>query len=209
MESFLPFFPLNLVVFPNEKLNLHIFEPRYRQLINETIENESTFGIPAFINNKLPGFGTEVKIIELTKRYEDGRLDLKTEGVQVFKMISFENPVRNKMFAGGKVRLIENGNSFHKADDELITLLQKLQTLLESPFDFDSFLPFFSFQIAHKIGLSLEDEYKLLLIEDEEDRQLFILKHLRNIVPVLTELDRTKTRIRMNGHFKNLDPLEF
>lgn len=209
MESFLPFFPLNLVVFPSEKLNLHIFEPRYRQLINECLENDLTFGIPSFINNKLPGFGTEIKIIELTKRYEDGRMDIKTQGLHVFKILNFQNPVKNKLYAGGNVSIIDNSNSYNVPTDELLNQLQKLFSLLETAFDIDPLLPFFSFQIAHKIGLSLEDEYKLLIVEDEANRQDFILKHLNAIIPVLVEVDKAKEIIKMNGHFKNLDPLVF
>ena len=60
--NFLPLFPLNLIVFPHEDLNLHIFEPRYRQLINECLDEKKTFGIPAFVNNKLLGYGTEVEV---------------------------------------------------------------------------------------------------------------------------------------------------
>ncbi|MEO1628994.1 MAG: LON peptidase substrate-binding domain-containing protein, partial [Bacteroidota bacterium] len=46
-----PLFPLKLVVYPGEQLNLHIFEPRYKQLIRECEQNKVTFGIPAFIND--------------------------------------------------------------------------------------------------------------------------------------------------------------
>ena len=55
MEKTISLFPLNLIVYPGEDLNLHVFEPRYRELINECLEEETTLGIPAFIKNKLPG----------------------------------------------------------------------------------------------------------------------------------------------------------
>jgi len=57
MTRFLPLFPLSLVVFPGEYLNLHIFELRYRQLINECDEEGMTFGIPPAFENKLASFG--------------------------------------------------------------------------------------------------------------------------------------------------------
>ena len=68
MQKFLPLFPLNLIAFPMEDLNLHIFEPRYRELINECLDDGKTFGIPTFLDGKLPGFGTEVKITKLSKK---------------------------------------------------------------------------------------------------------------------------------------------
>ena len=84
MEKTLSLFPLNLIVYPGEDLNLHVFEPRYRQLINECLEEERTFGIPAFINNKLPGYGTEMHVTTLHKRYPDGRMDIKSKGLGRF-----------------------------------------------------------------------------------------------------------------------------
>jgi len=56
MTNFIPIFPLGIVVYPGESLNLHIFEPRYRELILECIENSKPFGIPVVIENKLMEF---------------------------------------------------------------------------------------------------------------------------------------------------------
>ena len=67
MTNFIPIFPLALVVFPGEELNLHIFEPRYKQLVNEQIASKKPFGIPVVINNAIAELGTMVEIIEVTK----------------------------------------------------------------------------------------------------------------------------------------------
>jgi hypothetical protein len=67
----------------------------------------------------------------------------------------------------------------------------------------------YSYQIAHKIGLSVEEEYSLLKMPTENERQAFLIQHLERIIPMLQDVERTKDRIRMNGHFKNLDPLNF
>jgi len=104
----LPFFPLTLVVYPHESLNLHVFEPRYRQLISESVENGTTFGIPTFIDNKIKGYGTEVKVVQLSKRYEDNRMDIKTVGVRIFRIVDFQNPMPDKLYAGGDVEFIES-----------------------------------------------------------------------------------------------------
>ncbi|MCU0469941.1 MAG: LON peptidase substrate-binding domain-containing protein, partial [Arcicella sp.] len=106
MQKFLPLFPLNLVAFPLEDLNLHIFEPRYRQLINECLDNGTTFGVPVFLDGKLPGFGTEVKIVKLSKRYDDGRMDIRTQGIRAFRILDFQNPVELKLYSGGVVELL-------------------------------------------------------------------------------------------------------
>ena len=209
MDKFLPFFPLSMVVYPNENLNLHIFEPRYRQLINECLETNSTFGIPSFINKKIPGYGTEIKILGLYKRFDDGQMDIKTQGVRVFRMLSFENPVPNKLYAGGKITYLQDETSPEGIIPELLLQLSRLYALLQTEESFNTAETPFSYHVAHKVGLSIEEEYQLLTIERETDRQLYLLKHLNKVIPVITEMERTKERIRMNGHFKNLDALDF
>lgn len=209
MEKTLPLFPLNLVVYPGEDLNLHVFEPRYRQLINECIEEERTFGIPAFINNKLPGYGTEMHITTLHKRYPDGRMDIKSKGVGVFRLVNFENPVAGKLYAGGEVNMVELGDSFSAHTKALTDRLDRLYDLLQIDVDYDSDDENFSYKVAHKVGLSIDQEYEVLQLDSEAERQLFLIQHLNNVLPVVSDMERTKQRIRMNGHFKNLDPLNF
>lgn len=209
MEKTLPLFPLNLIVYPGEDLNLHIFEPRYRQLINECLEEEKTFGIPAFIHNKLPGYGTEMHVTTLHKRYDDGRMDIKSKGIRVFRLVNFENPVTGKLYAGGEVELVEPGDSYSAHVSALVERVQRFYDLLQTEPDFDPAAENFSYRVAHKVGLSVEQEYELLTLETEAERQLFLIQHLNNVLPVLSDIERTKQRIRMNGHFRNFDPLNF
>ncbi|GAB4001398.1 LON peptidase substrate-binding domain-containing protein [Spirosoma daeguense] len=209
MEKKLSLFPLNLIVYPGEDLNLHIFEPRYRQLINECLEDEKSFGIPTFINNKLPGYGTEMHVTALHKRYEDGKMDIKTKGLRIFRLINFENPLSGKLYASGEVELIDSGNSFSSHSKALLERLKRLYGLLQIDNNYSLETENLSYKIAHKIGLSIEQEYELLTLESEAERQLFIIQHIDNVLPVVSDIERTKQRIRMNGHFKNLDPLNF
>ncbi|GAB2763305.1 LON peptidase substrate-binding domain-containing protein [Rhabdobacter roseus] len=209
MDSFLPFFPLNLVVYPQENLNLHIFEPRYQQLITECMETDQPFGIPTFLNSKLPGYGTEVTVTTLHKRYDDGQMDISTQGQRVFRIETFENPVAGKLYAGGEVTYFDGEADLQKPLPELLELLATFYDLLTTPVEYNPEVPLFSFQIAHKVGLPLDEEYHLLTIALESERQLLLIQHLRKIIPVVKEIARTKDRIRMNGHFKNLDPLTF
>ena len=209
MEKTLPLFPLSLIVYPGEDLNLHVFEPRYRQLIGECIEEERTFGIPAFINNKLPGYGTEMHVTTLHKRYDDGRMDVRSKGLGVFRLVNFENPVAGKLYAGGEVELVEPDDGFSAHVDALAERVGQLYDLMQMETDYDPVVMNFSYRVAHKIGLPVEQEYELLTLESEAERQLFLIQHLNNVLPVVAEMERTKQRIRMNGHFKNLDPLNF
>lgn len=208
MVKEIPLFPLNLVVFPHEPLNLHIFEPRYKQLVNDCLKNQSTFGIPSHVVNKLE-YGTEVRIVELTKKYEDGRMDIKTIGLQEFKILDFQNPWFEKLYAGGKVEF------FNKIDDEdpylKIQILKKVKELfswlqMESEIDLRNKS---IWDLIHKIGLKPEEEYRLIQLNSIKERQAHILDHLDNILPMLERAEKAREIIKMNGHFKHLDPLKF
>ncbi|MFB0945481.1 MAG: Lon protease-like protein [Spirosomataceae bacterium] len=206
----LPFFPLTLVVYPHESLNLHVFEPRYRQLISECVENGTTFGIPTFIDNKIKGYGTEVKVVQLSKRYEDNRMDIKTMGVRIFRIMDFQNPMPDKLYAGGDVEFIESDGLNDFLNPKLLSLTEEFYQVLKLNVDFltHEYQPF-SYRVAHKIGLSPAEEYKLLTIASEEERQQFLIQHLKSTMPVIKEIERTRDIIAMNGHFKNIDPINF
>ncbi len=209
MSTFLPFFPLNLVAYPGEKLNLHIFEDRYRQLINECLEEERTFGIPTFLDDRLPGCGTEMRVTALHERHPDGSMDISTEGMRVFKVETFDNPVSGRLYAGGEITFLTEETDLIRPLPQLTELLEKLYSLLTTPVSYEPEQKPFSFQVAHKVGLSLSDEYELLTLRRESARQQFLIAHLQKVIPIVAEMEQTKTRIRMNGHFRNLDPLNF
>ena len=211
MTNFIPLFPLGIVVYPGEKLNLHIFEPRYRQLVNECVSANKPFGIPAVINNKLSEMGTLVQVKEISKKYDDGKMDIKTEGVAVFKILEIIKELPDKLYSGAIVtypdnmlkgspakmkKLIENVRQLHKSlgvskdflkpDDELTT-----------------------YDIAHHAGLSLEEEYRLLEYTTEIHRQEFLKRHLGKVLSVMEKMDLLKGKIKLNGHFKNLEGFNF
>jgi Lon protease-like protein len=211
MEKIIPLFPLSLVVYPYEDLNLHIFEPRYKQLVQDSADKKDTFGIPTYMNNRVGDYGTEVEITKIDKIYPDGRMDIKTRGRQAFKILTFDNPLRDRLYAGGLVEILENDYTVDEAITfRLVQRITELYDVLQIHQDLDmSQARSFSFLIAHRIGLSLEQEYELLAITSETERQRYMLEHLEKAIPIVQEIERTKHIIRMNGHFKNFDPLNF
>ncbi|PRX54090.1 LON peptidase substrate-binding domain-containing protein [Flagellimonas meridianipacifica] len=205
----LPLFPLQSVFFPGETVPLHIFEERYKQLINDCRNEAVTFGIPVYIDNSI-AFGTEVQLVEVVNTYEGGEMDVVCIARQVFRVLSFENQMEGKLYAGGEVEFLDMEND---ADDELretvLDKIEKLYDLMEVPFTKISPKQFNSYSLAHKMGLSFQQEYQLLQIAKETDRLLFIKRHLETTSEVLESINRTKSMIEMNGHFKNFDPLDF
>lgn len=205
----LPLFPLKSVFFPGETVPLHIFEPRYKELIKECREEAMTFGIPVFLNNKLE-YGTEVQLVEVVNTYENGEMDIVCVARQVFKVISFQPQMGEKLYPGGEVEFIEHdyiAQTSYKA--EVVDKILKLYELMEIPYSKIDIAKYNSFILAHKIGLSYEQEYSLLQIGKEKDRLDFIYNHLITTINVLSEVERARKIIELNGHFKNFDPLDF
>ncbi|MFT5640448.1 MAG: Lon protease-like protein [Cyclobacteriaceae bacterium] len=209
MEKSLALFPLNIVVFPNEHLNLHIFEPRYKHLVNDCLEDQTTFGIPSYVLNKIE-YCTEVEILEVTKRYDDGRLDIKTLALDVFKIINYENPWLIKEYAGGDIvphEYLDDADPTlaFKIIEKVIELISWLQLEAELKIDHDSEMH----EFIHKIGLKPEEEYKLLTMPSQKDQQIYILQHLKQLLPMLDRAESAREKIRLNGHFKYIDPINF
>lgn len=205
----LPFFPLQSVFFPGEKVPLHIFEDRYKQLINDCRKEAITFGIPVYINDSID-YGTEVQLMEVVNTYESGAMDVVCVARQIFRVISFDNTVDDRLYAGGEVEFIDNiKDSELSAKQEVYSKLKDLYELMEVPFAPIELDMFNSYTLAHKMGLSFEQEYELLLLASENERLKFIMNHLSVTIQVLNEVNRTKLLIELNGHFKNFDPLDF
>lgn len=205
---YLPFFPLKLVAFPGEELNLHIFEPRYRELIADIEQNGKSFGVCVYLNS-LSGFGTEVILEKINKRYEDGRLDIQTRGLRPFKMLSFDNPVKDKLYAGGTIAYLKDDPKIPEfLHHEFVFYLKEMLHLLNYPGDFDP-KTVNSYTFAHKLGLKLEEELEMLQMESESERTEFLIRHFKRMIPVIKAIELAKEKIKLNGHFKHLDPLNF
>jgi Lon protease-like protein len=85
-ETIIPIFPLGLVLLPQKSLPLHIFEDRYKQMINTCLANDKVFGIVFFSGNQFKTIGCTARIIDILKRYDDGRMDIITKGENRFSI---------------------------------------------------------------------------------------------------------------------------
>jgi Lon protease-like protein len=205
----LPLFPLKSVFYPGETVPLHIFEDRYKQLIADCRREALTFGIPVYINDAV-SYGTEVQLVEVVNTYKSGEMDVVCVARQVFKVLSFEKQMNGKLYAGGEVEFLEMENDASDGlREEVLQKVEILYDVMGVPFTKISPKQFNSYSLAHKMGLSFEQEYELLLMPKETDRLNFIKKHLEATTNVLSEVNRTREVIEMNGHFKNFDPLDF
>ncbi|MDQ3683567.1 MAG: LON peptidase substrate-binding domain-containing protein [Bacteroidota bacterium] len=211
MTNFIPIFPLGIVVYPGESLNLHIFEPRYKQLINECHKEKKLFGIPAIINNHLQDFGTLARVMEIIKVHENGEMDIKTEGEKVFRILEVIKEIPDKLYCGAIVNYPTNHQRGNTAFMQLIiSSIRELHRLLNISKDFkkaDEEIT--SYDVAHHVGLSLQEEYELLNLMDERQRMEYLKRHLTKVMPMVAEMERLKEKIKLNGHFKNIASFNF
>lgn len=212
MTNFVPIFPLDLVVYPGENLNLHIFEEKYREMISDCIEQKKNFGIVSVIDQKLSEFGTLMEIEEVAQKYDDGRLDIKTKGAQVFQTLELMHSLPDKMYMGAivtypennQVRVSEQIRSLVKEEVKRLLALLDENVVSAKQLTYDT-----AYDISHKVGFSLQQEYELLKILNEDQRQEYIRRHLTKIKPILIELENLKARIKLNGHYKHLTGVDF
>ena len=211
MTNFIPIFPLSLVVYPGEKLPLHIFEPRYKQLVKESFEAKKPFGVPAVVNNQLQEMGTLVQVTEIVQVYENGEMDIKTEGLAIFRVLEMIKLVPDKLYSGAIVNYPPNMMVTANRDlmEKIVTGIKELHRLLNITKDFkkpDQELN--SYDVGHHAGMSLDEEYELLGLMQEIQRQEYIKRHLQKVLPMLMEMEHLKEKVKLNGHFRNLSPLD-
>lgn len=206
----LPMFPLRLVAFPGELLNLHIFEPRYKQLVKECEAKGTTFGISAFIEDKVQEIGTEIELISIDKVYPKGEMDIRTRGIGLFKVIEFHSQVENRLYTGAEIlRLPHDLEGDFVQYERILGHLGELYRIMNITKPLPEHTPDFNtYQIAHLVGFSLEQEYELLCIPEEFRRQEYMLLHLEQLLPTAREMEELRKKVQMNGHFKNILPPE-
>ncbi len=206
MTNFIPIFPLDVVVYPGEKLNLHVFEPRYRQLVSECFSGAKPFGIPTVLKNGIGDFGTLVQVTEVVEVYDDGKMDIRTTGLKVFRILEMIKSVPEKLYSGAIVNYPANDEKQNaQLVDKVIKSIRSMHELLKLNKDFvkpDNELV--SYDVAHHAALSLDEEYELLSLFTEAQRLEYLKRHLLKVLPLIGEMETLKEKIKLNGHFKHL-----
>ena len=211
MTNFIPIFPLALVVFPGEELNLHIFEPRYKQLIADCHQSKKPFGIPAVIQNQVSEMGTLAEIIEIVKTYDNGELDIRTKGTRIFRVLEMIQTIHEKVYSGAIVSYPKNEQIGNRDLMEIIVNgIKELHKMLKVEKQFKaSGDDLCSYDMAHHAGMSLDEEYEMPGLMKELQRQEYLRRHLKKVIPVVAEMESLKEKVKLNGHFRNLGGFEF
>ena len=169
----IPLFPLNIVVLPFEKVPLHIFEPRYKKMIKESIENDTPFGIVLNNNGSIDNIGCSLSVTKIIKHYKTGEYDLIATGNKCFQVL--DKVKKEDLWIGDieymDIPIIENDKILKLVQNKYLELLIKLG----NDENFEIYLEReISFQFLIGITLPLDLKRNILLLENESERLLYI-----------------------------------
>jgi len=194
----LPLFPLEVVLLPRAPLPLHIFEDRYKQMIDEAIEQHSEFGVVLAKENALAHVGCTASVERVIERYPDGRLDIAAVGRRRFEILFLNE---EKPYLRGAVEFFEDEPDTAAAPEaggRLSALFEQVRPLLREQ-ESDPGAAGDSFQTAAALPLDLEFKQKLLTSHSEADRVEWLCEYLKGLAPRLALTRRVERSARGNG----------
>lgn len=200
METLIPLFPLEVVLFPGTPLPLHIFEPRYKGMIGECLAQRLTFGVIRAMEQGLAEVGCTAEIVTVVKEYPDGKLDLVTEGRRRFELLRVN---QERSFLRGEVLMIEDEPGVPSKTEiaRAIQLHSELLAIAGAKQDLSAADPAtMSFFLAGSLPLDLDFKQKLLALRSEAERVSLLIQYFETIIPNIQRSARARQRAGGNGH---------
>lgn len=208
----IPLFPLNVVLMPGAPLPLHIFEERYKQMVNECLDSETEFGMILADESGTRRVGCTARIVKLVQRYEDGRLVILVEGSRRFEL---KNIFTGKPYYVGEVEYLEDEpeEDVTALAEECVVLLERvIEAATEGSVGIEIEPPYrnLSFAIAGRIEFDLETRQQILELPTEKDRLRKVKELLTEAADKLERDRRAREIAETNGHLrrKPTDPEE-
>jgi Lon protease-like protein len=195
----LPLFPLEIVLFPGTQLPLHIFEPRYKEMIGECMAQDRPFGMVRAKENALSAIGCSASIVTIIKKYDDGRLDIAAEGERRFEIRTLN---QERSFLQAEVEYFEDEPSTvgKSAADTVIELHEKLFAILGQAVEIEQDAASLSFHLAHALPVDLDFKQALLEMKSEVERIETLTEYYRATIPKVEMGLRARQRASGNGH---------
>jgi Lon protease-like protein len=185
VNSLLPIFPLELVLLPGVPLPLHIFEPRYKEMIAECLEQKKPFGVVRASSDGVADIGCTAEIMSVTKKYDDGRMDILTRGVDRFEVIQVNE---DREFLQAEISLVEDepGKPAAQIVTQAVRLHAEIAKLAGAePSGPDEHAGNLSFLLAGSLPLDLDFKQSLLATLSEAKRLEAVVGYLEAILPGL------------------------
>jgi Lon protease-like protein len=194
-------FPLGVVLLPTERIPLHIFEPRYRELIGECLAEEREFGLILADDDGLREVGTRALVTEVLERFDDGRMNVVVTGEQPFRVLErFEEPD----YPAGEVEPLSADDEPSEDDPEAADMARQAFAELvrrvsgDTPDDLDIETED-AYGIAARVELPVETKQALLEQRAESERMRMLGNALRALVAAVARSSEIAERAKMNG----------
>ena len=203
--SDIPLFPLNVVLMPGAPLPLHIFEDRYKQMVDECLQQESEFGMVFADESGTRKVGCTAKIVELVERYDDGRMLILVEGSRRFKL---NNVLTGKPYYVGEIEYFEEepeDENVQSLAEECIALLERVvEAATEGSVGIEIEPPYrnLSFAIAGRVEFEPEMRQQILELTSEKQRLEKVKELLTAAAERLERERRARDKAQTNGHLR-------
>jgi Lon protease-like protein len=203
--SDIPLFPLNVVLMPGASMPLHIFEERYKQMINECLEESSEFGMVLADESGTREVGCTARIVELMERYEDGRLLILVEGSRRFRL---NEVLGGKPYYVGEVEYFEDSRGEEDIAglaEECVALLERVvEAATDGSVDIEVEPPYrnLSFAIAGRIEFDLDTRQQILELTTERERLEKIRGLLSDAAERLERERQAREKAQTNGYLR-------
>jgi Lon protease-like protein len=186
----IPMFPLNMVLFPGETTKLYIFESRYRQLVDECLENDASFGIPFIEKGTVQRFGSEVRISRILKSYDNGGMDVLVECTALFRMIEYTPVLSPKLYGAGLIEYLGISETIRLStlQDATVNYFSTVQNKLV---DYDTVSRLTVYSVASALQLTHAEKYRLL---SSGNPQMHLLNVLNFIIHIISAEQQLKDR---------------
>jgi len=185
--------------FPGAPLPLHIFEPRYKEMIGECLSQNRAFGMVRAKENAVSAIGCSATILEVIKKYGDGRLDIAAEGAQRFEIIQVN---QERSFLQAEVAFFEDEPSVvsKSAADSVIQLHEQLFAVLGRTVEIEREAAYLSFRLAQDLPVDLDFKQTLLEMKSEAERVEILTEYYKATIPKIENSLRVRERASGNGH---------
>ncbi|HEX2714604.1 MAG TPA: LON peptidase substrate-binding domain-containing protein [Candidatus Acidoferrales bacterium] len=198
----IPLFPLEVVLFPGAALPLHIFEPRYKQMVRHCMDEDEVFGVVLARSEGIAPAGCTAEIVQIVKKYEDGRMDILTAGQRIYHVVEVFD---DKPYLEGAVEYPEDqpGPGNEETQKKLLVLYEQCHTVVYGRSPTSPQMQAgasLAYQIASELPLDLDFKQELLELRAESERQDALLERLTEWLPQLSHLERARGKAGGNGH---------
>jgi ATP-dependent Lon protease len=192
-------FPLNLVLLPGEQAPLHIFEPRYRELIGECLDKGREFGLVLEDDDGMREVGTRCGVIEILDHFPDGRLNVVVEAHERIQLVEM---TVGRSFATAEVEILpdEGDTPTEEEVEECLAAYARVVDAAEAELeDLDLDADSIAFQIAARIDFGTEVKQGLLELRSERERVVRLAPMLTSAADAVEREREIRTRAAGNG----------